>query len=134
MPDHTKQTIQGYQVGKILIQDLVVEAILGVYDPERITPRSVVINLELGVNLAPAGISDDLADCLDYAKVCTEVSDLAQKAKRFTVEALAADIAEQLLRNPLVNRVCVRVEKPGAVPGCRSVGVEIERCQTQATQ
>ncbi|MBE3043071.1 dihydroneopterin aldolase, partial [Candidatus Bathyarchaeota archaeon] len=45
----------------------------------------------------------------------------------FTVEALAEDIARLCLRRPGVQKVAVKVEKPGAVTGAESVGVEIER-------
>jgi dihydroneopterin aldolase len=48
-------------------------------------------------------------------------------ARRFTVEALAEDIANLTLNSPKVQKVTVRVEKPGAVTGAQSVGVEIER-------
>jgi dihydroneopterin aldolase len=44
-----------------------------------------------------------------------------------TVEALANDLAEICLAQPLVQKVIVRVEKPGAVPESASVGVEVER-------
>jgi dihydroneopterin aldolase len=48
-------------------------------------------------------------------------------AQRYTVEALAADIAGLCLKEKGVESVRVRVEKPGAVRFSRSVGVEIER-------
>jgi dihydroneopterin aldolase len=43
------------------------------------------------------------------------------------VEALAEDISGLLLAEDRVQKVRVRVEKPGAVRFSRSVGVEIER-------
>jgi dihydroneopterin aldolase len=51
----------------------------------------------------------------------------AESAQRFTVEALAADLARLCLEEPGVEKVRVRVEKPGAVRFTGSVGVEIER-------
>jgi len=52
---------------------------------------------------------------------------LAEQAKRFTLEALAEDIAQLCLEDPRVLKTTVRVEKPGAVRFSQSVGVEIER-------
>jgi dihydroneopterin aldolase len=43
------------------------------------------------------------------------------------VEALAHDLANICLEDQKVNKVIVRVEKPGAVRFASSVGVEIER-------
>jgi dihydroneopterin aldolase len=50
-----------------------------------------------------------------------------ETAARLTVEALANDLAKICLDLPLVKKVIVRVEKPGAVRFAKSVGVEIER-------
>ena len=51
---------------------------------------------------------------LDYQVVVDRVRAHAESARRLTVEALAADIARIGLEEPGVERVVVRVEKPGA--------------------
>jgi dihydroneopterin aldolase len=112
---------------KVFISDLVVRGIIGVNAWERERAQDFVINLEIDTNLTGAGETDSLADCLDYQEVAEKVSAHAAHAERFTVEALAADVAKIILTYPAVGRVRVRVEKPGAVASCRSVGVEIER-------
>jgi FolB domain-containing protein len=117
-------------VGKVFINDLVVQGIIGVNDSEREVPQAIVISLDLFTDLSQAGATDDIADCIDYQRVADKVTAHAESARRFTVEALAADIARIGLAEPGVNRVRVRVEKPGAVRACRSVGVEIERARS----
>ena len=116
---------------KVFINDLVVRGIIGVNDFERKSPQEFVINLGLFTSLRRAGETDDIADCVDYQVVADKVRAHAESASRFTVEALAADIARIGLGEPGVERVLVRVEKPGAVRSCRSVGVEIERVRGQ---
>ena len=116
-------------MGKVLINDLVVRGIIGVHERERESPQEVVINLGLFTDLRRAGATDDIADCVDYQLVADKVRAHAESARRFTVEALAADIARIGLEEPGVVRVVVRVEKPGAIQSCRSVGVEIERAR-----
>ena len=113
-------------MGKVLINDLVVRGIIGVNDKERERPQEIVINIQLFTDLRRAGETDDIADCSDYQAVADKVTAHAATARRYTVEALAADIARIVLREPAVERVVVRVEKPGAIKSCRSVGVEIE--------
>jgi FolB domain-containing protein len=81
----------------------------------------------LYTDLHGAGISDDLAQSIDYRGVAKQAISLAESAKRFTVEALASDLAQMCLEHAGVQRVRVRVEKPGAIRFSRSVGVEIER-------
>jgi FolB domain-containing protein len=118
-------------VGKVLINDLVVRGIIGVHERERESPQEVVISICLFTDLRRAGATDDIADCVDYQVVADKVRAHTESARRFTVEALAADIARIGLGEPGVERVVVRVEKPGAVRSCRSVGVEIERVRDQ---
>jgi FolB domain-containing protein len=112
---------------QIFITDLVARGIIGVNDWEREQPQEILINLILFTDLARAGKSDDLHGSLDYRTVAKRALTHAETARRLTVEALAEDLAELCLEDPRVERVRVRVEKPGAVPFTRSVGVEIER-------
>jgi FolB domain-containing protein len=112
---------------KVFIKDLVVNGILGVHAWERQRPREIVVNLELSVDISQPGVSDDIVDCVDYQQVAEKISAHVRSAERFTVEALATDLARISLEHPGVSGVKVRIDKPGAVPSCRSVGVEIER-------
>jgi FolB domain-containing protein len=115
------------RVDTVFISDLVVHGIIGVNPWERETPQKIVINIEVCTDFGKAAISDSIADCVDYAKMSAAVVAHAESAHRFTVEALANDVAQIVLREPGVTKVRVKVEKPGAVPECRSVGVFIER-------
>jgi dihydroneopterin aldolase len=62
-----------------------------------------------------AAQSDDIANCSDYSQVVKEIRTLIEKKQRFTVEALAEDIACTCLTKLGVQKVTVRVKKPGAV-------------------
>ena len=112
---------------EIQIRDLLVRAILGVNDWEREQPQDVLVNLILFADLRRAGASDDITDTVNYRTIAKKVIAHVESAGRYTVEALAADIARLCLAEPGVERVRVRVEKPGALRFARSVGVEIER-------
>ncbi len=112
---------------QVLISDLLVRGIIGINDWEREKPQDILINIALFADLHDAGKSDKIADCVNYRTIAKRVQEHAEKAQRFTVEALAADIAAICLEEPRVEKVRVRVEKPGAVRFARSVGVEIER-------
>ena len=112
---------------QVFISDLVARGILGVNDWEREKPREIRINLVLFCDLSKAGKSDDIRDTINYSMVAKKVLACAETAQRLTVEALAADLAGLCLQEPGVQKVRVRVDKPGAVRFSRSVGVEIER-------
>jgi FolB domain-containing protein len=112
---------------KIIISDLLVRGIIGINDSERVNEQDILINITLQTDTRKAGLSDTLTDSVNYRTVAKAVIAHAQTAKRFTVEALAEDIAAICLQQPGVKAATVRVEKPGAVRYARSVGVEIER-------
>lgn len=115
---------------KIIIHDLVARGIIGINDWEREKPQEILMNLILFTNLKRAGESDDIQDSISYRTIAKKAQAHAETTKRLTVEALAADLAKLCLEEPGVERVIVRVEKPGAVRFSRSVGVEIERSRS----
>jgi len=114
-------------VDKIIIHDLRSKGIIGVYDWERQEPQEILTNLILYTDLQKAGQSDNINDIIDYEMVARKVQKLIENEGKFTVEALAAEIANLCLQIPNIMRVRVRVEKPRALPSAQSVGIEIER-------
>jgi len=116
---------------RIEIRDLLVRGIIGVNDWEREKRQDILINITLFVDLRAAGQTDDIAQTANYSTVARRVIGHVESAGRFTVEALAADIAQICLEEPGVKRVRLRVEKPGAVRFAKSVGVEIERATSR---
>jgi FolB domain-containing protein len=115
---------------QIIIKDLIARGIIGINDSERVNPQEILINVVLFTDISKAGESDDIEDSVNYRTIAKKLQAHAETAKRLTVEALATDLARLCLEDPLVQKVRVRVEKPGAVRFSRSVGVEIERSQS----
>ena len=112
---------------RIHITDLMLRTIIGVNDWERVERQDVLLNITLFGDLRAAGESDQIEDTINYRTVTKEIIKHVEASERFTVEALAADVARICLKEKGVTRVRVRVEKPGALRFARSVGVEIER-------
>jgi FolB domain-containing protein len=112
---------------KIIIKDLHVNGIIGIYDQERITPQEIIINVVMYTDTRKAAETDDISLCVDYEKVAGKLKAHAISAMRLTVEALAEDLARLCLETPMVKKVNIRVEKTQAIAYTRSVGVEIER-------
>lgn len=112
---------------KVFIKDLLVRGIIGIRPWEREKPQDILINVTVYTDTVRAAETDDIADCVDYSVLAKKIQVHAETAQRFTVEALANDLAKLCLETPLVRKVVVRVEKPGAVRFAKSVGVEVER-------
>jgi len=112
---------------KVFIKDLLVRGIIGLNDWEREKPQDILINIVLFTDIKQAGETDDIQHSVNYRTIAKKSIAHAEMAARFTVEALAEDIAKLCLEEPNVVKARVRVEKPGAVRFAESVGVEIER-------
>ncbi len=116
---------------QILIKDLLVRGIIGISDRERAQRQDILINIILYADIRKGGETDDIQHCVNYRTVAKKTIAYVERSARYTVEALATDIARICLEEPGVQRVRVRVEKPGAVRFSASVGVEIERALSE---
>lgn len=114
---------------KVIIRDLLVRGVIGIYEFERQIKQDILVNVDLFTDTSQAGRSDQIEDCIDYEKTALQLQQHAETSARYTLEALAADLAQLCLKIPGVVKVILRVEKPGAVRFAKSVGVEIERTQ-----
>ncbi len=114
---------------RIFLRDLRLSCTIGVNDWEREVQQTVTIDLDLDVDLAEAGGRDDLSLTVDYKRVRDRIEAIVVPSRFFLIEALAEKVAEACLAEPRVQRVRVRVEKPGALRAARTVGVEIVRGQ-----
>jgi FolB domain-containing protein len=112
---------------KVIIKNLLARGIIGVNDWERKRAQNILINLTLFTDTRRAAETDNIDDCVNYSTMSKKVFAHAESANRETVEALANDLAKICLEEKGVQKVIVRVEKPGAVRFAESVGVEIER-------
>lgn len=115
---------------KVFIKDLLVRGVIGISEKERSQPQDIVINVSFYTDINTCAQSDNIDDCVNYRTAAKAIIAHIEKTARFTVEALASDIASICLQYPNVNKVKVSVEKPGAVRFSKSVGVEIVRKNT----
>jgi FolB domain-containing protein len=113
----------------IEIRGLRVAGICGVLPEEQQRPQPLLIDLDLVADLSAAGVSDDLADTIDYASVAAGVCDLVASTRVALLEHLAARIATRCLDDARVNEVTVRVRKlrPPVPELLDTTGVRITR-------
>ena len=111
----------------IHIRDLEVMCIIGTKPEEREHPQRVLVNITLGCNLTLAGRSDNLDDTVNYRALKDQVVDLVERSQCYLVERLAEQILTLCLQTRKVETARVSLEKPDALTGARSVGVELYR-------
>jgi len=112
---------------KIIIKDLLLRGIIGINPEERVKRQDICINMVLYADIRKAAESDAIEDAVNYKSITKRVIDHVENASDFLVEKLVTDIARIILTEFPVEKVQVRVEKPGALRFAQSVGIEIER-------
>lgn len=114
---------------KILIPDFRISCHVGVPQEERDVAQDVLIDVELFLDLSPAGRGDDFALTVDYDAVCTTVAATVERKPRKLIETIAEEVAEALLAGYPAQAVRVTVRKPGALArrGIPHAAVVVER-------
>lgn len=114
---------------RITLKGISAKGFHGVLDFEKRDGQTFVVDVEMEVDLAPAGTSDDLTDTVNYAEVASDIVELVEGESLDLIEALADQIATKVLTRPLVEAVIVTVHKPQAPVGhpFTDVAVSVER-------
>ena len=111
----------------IFINELKVKTKLGVPAWERMLAQTIILDIEIGYDLAKAGNSDAIADTIDYGAVVARIHDTLKEHSFQLVEALAEHVAQLILKEFKAESVKVKVAKPAILPGLKALGVVIER-------
>lgn len=118
-------------IGTAGLQGLRVDCIVGIYDAERTTRQSLLVNVELDYDFAAAAASDAIGDTVDYDDVARAVTELAERRAFHLIETMAEETAAMLLaRLPVLRRVRLEIRKPAAVPAASCAFVRVERMRS----
>jgi 7,8-dihydroneopterin aldolase/epimerase/oxygenase len=117
---------------RIFLEGMVFSGTHGVYEAEQQNPQPFEVDVELVLNLQPAGLTDDLARTIDYGKVFEICREIVETTRFNLVEALAEAIAHELLANYPADEVAIRITKPAVQLGgtLRAAGIQIRRRRT----
>ncbi len=126
-PKLSSLSIDAARIRRVFVRDLEIVASVGVFEVEHRYEQRVMISVELSVDDTYDGVSEKLADVLDYGALVDGIERLTQSGHFKLIETLAERIAELCLADTRVLSVKVRIEKPDILPSCRAVGIEIER-------
>ncbi|HEU0061268.1 MAG TPA: dihydroneopterin aldolase [Hyphomicrobiaceae bacterium] len=127
-PPPTSDKRQGQTgIRRVFVRDFEIVASIGVFEHEKRYEQRILLSADLAVRDDYDGVSDRLEDVLDYSTLVEGIALLVQQEHVNLLETLAERIARHCLADRRVDSVRVRIEKPDALPMCRSVGVEIER-------
>jgi dihydroneopterin aldolase len=111
----------------IILRDLRIRTIVGIWEWERRLPQVVSIDLDMATDIRRAAASDHISDTLDYKAVTRRIKAFVADSRFNLIETMAEQIAAIIIAEFGVPWVRVAVHKPWAIRGSRDVGVVIER-------
>lgn len=116
---------------RIELRGLRVMARCGVLPEEQRRPQPFEIDVDVALDLSPAGISDALEDTLDYGELCDRLVSAAGAVHHQLMERLAAVLADVALRDARARavRVTVRKLRPPVALDLRTAGVTVVRAR-----
>jgi 7,8-dihydroneopterin aldolase/epimerase/oxygenase len=121
---------------RILLEGMVFQGTHGVHPEEQVTPQPFEVDVELALDLQPAGLNDDLERTIDYSKVFATTGRVVESTRFLLIEALGEAIAEELLATYPADEVVIRIRKPAVDLGgrFRAVGIEIRRASARVRE
>jgi dihydroneopterin aldolase len=118
----------------VFIEDLRIDTVIGIYDWERRTRQTIALDIEMAFDNTRPAASDAIGDTLDYKAVSKRLIAFVEASSFQLVETLAERCAALIREEFGVSWLRLRLSKPGAVRGARSVGVVIERGRRRTTK
>ena len=109
---------------KILINNLIVQASIGVYEHEKQNKQKIIVNVELLLSNDSEPKHDDLESTQDYSQFRKCLIDIIQSQHFQLLEVLVEKIHSTLMINSYVLGAKVKILKPDIFNDCE-VGYEL---------
>lgn len=123
--ERAKASASEQVLDRISLRDLVLEADIGAFQPERGRQQRLRFNVVVEVKPYDGPLDDDVDRILSYDRITEAITDELATRRLNLLETLADEVAERILQSPQAQRVYLRVEKLDRGPG--ALGVEIMR-------
>ncbi len=111
----------------IIIKQLKVHTVIGVFPIERQIQQTLLLDLELATDAALIATTDSLVHAVDYAAVSLFIAQFASTHHFHMIETFAQRLSEALSAQFKIRRQIITVYKTGAVLSAQTVGIRIQR-------
>ncbi len=112
---------------KVVISDLTLLMLVGIYDFEKIKKQEVKFNIIAEVNPLFFPIKNDVNSVVNYETMIKIVTKLAKSKHYELLETLAEDIFSEMFKNINILKIKIKLEKTQIIKNTSSVGIEITK-------
>lgn len=113
----------------ILIKNLLVDTVIGVYEHEQRATQQLRLELELRLDARRAARSDALADTVDYDEVCACVRRFAKSQRTELLERFTHELGAELMQRFPLSSLSLTAWKhiAGLLPAEIAVRIDMDR-------
>ncbi len=116
-------------ITRIFIDDLRVQAVIGIYDHEQAGPQELRIDAELRFDASAPGATDDIGQTIDYGAIVALIEAACLANTHQLLEALSAHLLDELFaRFPLIG-ADLKIGKTGIFDNVGNIGIRSLRGQ-----
>ena len=112
---------------KILINDLTLDAFIGIHDFEKKKKQKIAISLSLDVNDNISGIEHKIENFVSYEHIVSDIKSILKKGHIDLLETLGEKIVDLCFKDERVVTIKLKLEKLEVFKETSSVGIEIFR-------
>ena len=112
---------------KILINELILELMLGYYDFEKEKAQKVKFSLEIDYEDKKPTNDKDLKSIVNYGTIVKLITKLVKKKHYNFLETLAEAVFDELFKDKRIAKIMLKIEKMEILKECSSVGIQITK-------
>ena len=110
---------------RVFIKDFTIKEIIGIHNHEKIKKQKIKFNIIIDVEQNSIPDENNIRSIVDYEKITKKLENLAKNKNYNFLESLAEDSFKEIFEDKRINSAKIKIEKPDAIKGAESVGVEV---------
>ena len=112
---------------KVIINDLILNILVGIHNFEKKKKQRVKFNIEIVTSPYISPNNKDLNSILNYEDVVNKIEKLTNSKHHELLEDIAEAIFNIIFENKLVKRINLKIEKIDILKKTKSVGIEVSK-------
>ena len=112
----------------ISIIDLEITCIIGILPNERVKEQTLLLNINLDVDIGDSTFADDINETIDYTKIAELATQLAISKKYNLIESFCYDLNNLFLDTfKIIQQSKITVKKPNAIPKAKYAAFSMKK-------
>ena len=112
----------------ISIIDLEITCIIGILPNERVKEQTLLLNINLDVDIGDSTFADDINETIDYTIIAEMATQLAITKKYKLIESFCRDLNNLFLDTfKVIQKTRITVKKPNALPKAKYAAYSMKK-------